>query len=110
MMTYLTFILKCQRPTGLFLNYVDQHQKFTRQNTEVNLEDANGRAIWALGYVYHLLQEENELSFRSNEYIRKAVYAFIPAFRHFNSPRAIGFAIKGLYYFYQKEDDAKARA
>ena len=47
--TYLRFISYCQQPGGEFLNYVDKDNNFTEQNNNVNLDDANGRAIWALG-------------------------------------------------------------
>src|SRR5690606_15521825 len=53
---YLYFILNCQRHDGRFLNYVDGSKRFTKQNDMVNLEDSNGRAIWALG---HLLKIEH---------------------------------------------------
>src|SRR5690606_6388037 len=59
--TYVNFILNCQRDNGLFLNYVNKDKKFTKQNDEVNLEDANGRAIWALGYAYYHLEESIDL-------------------------------------------------
>ena len=48
---YLSFIKHCQLPTGGFLNYVDKDNHFTNQNKMENLDDANGRAIWALGYL-----------------------------------------------------------
>ncbi|MBP9481286.1 MAG: glycosyltransferase, partial [Parabacteroides sp.] len=51
---YLSFINICQQSNGNFLNYVDQDHNFTNQNKEVNLEDSNGRALWALGYVVSL--------------------------------------------------------
>jgi hypothetical protein len=49
--TYLDFIAYCQQPNGSFLNYVDEHKNFTIQNDETNLDDSNGRTIWALGVV-----------------------------------------------------------
>ena len=51
---YLSFIKHCQQPDGDFLNYVDKDNKFTGQNKTVNLDDANGRAVWALGYLISL--------------------------------------------------------
>lgn len=48
---YLHFIHFCQQENGSFLNYIDEQKQFTSQNRSVNLEDANGRAIWALGYI-----------------------------------------------------------
>jgi len=52
---YLKFIKHCQQPSGDFLNYIDQDNHFTNQNDDVNLDDSNGRAIWALGYVISLI-------------------------------------------------------
>ena len=52
---YLTFIKRCQQPSGEFLNYMDENLEFTAQNCISNLDDANGRAIWALGYVITLI-------------------------------------------------------
>ena len=49
---YLNFIKYCQQPDGAFLNYVDKDEQFTIQNRKANLQDASGRAIWALGYLY----------------------------------------------------------
>ena len=48
---YLSFIRLCQQPAGDFLNYVDKDNRFTDQNKTTNLDDSNGRAIWALGYL-----------------------------------------------------------
>ena len=58
---YLSFIKLCLQPGGDFLNYVDKDNKFTDQNKTANLDDANGRAVWALGYLISakgLLPEE----------------------------------------------------
>jgi hypothetical protein len=45
---YYQFIHFCQQRRHI-LNYVNE-QKITDQNSE-NLEDSNGRAIWALGFM-----------------------------------------------------------
>src|SRR5690606_26400049 len=47
---YFNFIVRCFRHDGTFLNCVDKECRFTDENTLINLEDARGRAIWALGY------------------------------------------------------------
>lgn len=96
--TYLSFVINCQRYDGTFMNYVDQHKTFTPQNNLVNLDDSNGRALWALGEViyrkheipskYHYLIENTEDCFND----------FLPNVLSVNSPRAISFLIKGLYY------------
>src|SRR5690606_38335635 len=49
--TYLDFIGFCQQDDGTFLNYVNYRRIFTQENQDCNLEDSNGRAIWALGYM-----------------------------------------------------------
>jgi hypothetical protein len=51
---YFDFVRRCMQPDGTFLNYVDVDGDFTDQNHRENLEDSNGRAIWALGYVISL--------------------------------------------------------
>ncbi|HUH26621.1 glycosyltransferase [Gelidibacter sp.] len=93
---YLSFILNCQRHDGRFYNYVDENSTFTKQNDQVNLEDSNGRAIWALG---HLLEIENLVP-ANYAYLfhraRECFEEFIPNAIHYTSPRAIAFIIKGI--------------
>lgn len=94
--TYLNFILMCQQEDGSFLNYVDKEVYFCEKNKYENLEDSNGRAIWALG---ELIAHKHILS---TNCIMKAELAMIKALENIpkmNSPRALAFAIKGLYYF-----------
>jgi len=105
--TYINFILKCQRDDCMFLNYVDKNKKFTEQNSEVNLEDSNGRAIWALGNAYHSLEEGIDIDTTLFQNIKWSVNHFCSQMNHFNSPRALAFAIKGLYFFNLKENDNK---
>ena len=93
---YLRFIKYCQQPGGDFLNYVDKELKFTDQNKEVNLDDSNGRAVWALGYLISL---KGQLP---AEIISEACIIFDKSMPHIstmNSTRAMAFAIKGLYYY-----------
>tara|TARA_B100001063_G_scaffold234373_1_gene251689 strand:- start:5046 stop:7370 length:2325 start_codon:yes stop_codon:yes gene_type:complete len=97
---YMDFIVFCQQDDGLFYNYVDYEEQFTNQNTEVNLEDSNGRAIWALGYV--LSNTEN----LPKSLVAKADNCFKNVIHNaadFKSPRAIGFILKGLYYYQENE-------
>jgi glycosyltransferase involved in cell wall biosynthesis len=97
---YLRFITQCQQPDGSFLNYVDENLNFTHQNSEVNLDDANGRAIWALGYVRSLIDLLPwEILAEAETTLEKAILRF----ENVHSPRAIAFSIKGLYYFLQTE-------
>ena len=95
---YLTFIKFCQQPTGNFLNYVDRDRNFTDQNDEVNLDDSNGRAVWALGYLVSLKD------ILPKAIISDAIPIFekaVAAMESMISPRAMAFAIKGIFYFHK---------
>jgi len=93
---YLAFIKLCLQPDGRFLNYVDIEDKFTDQNKSVNLDDSNGRALWALGY---LISEKRflpaKITSEAIEIFRKA----IPDAEIIHSTRAMAFAIKGFYFY-----------
>lgn len=94
--TYLDFIKYCQQPEGHFLNYVDSEQRFTSQNEDTNLADANGRALWALGYLI------SKRALLPAELVSTAEGIFQRALPHIemiHSSRAMAFVIKGLYYF-----------
>ncbi len=93
--TYLKFIKYCFQDEGDFLNYVDKNGMFTTQNDE-NLEDSNGRAIWALGYLISL---EDYLP---TDIIEDAIELMEQAMlniKKMHSTRAMAFVIKGLYYY-----------
>ena len=95
---YLDFIRFCQQPKGNFLNYVDKEKEFTSQNNDVNLDDSNGRAIWALGY---LVSQKSKLP---KEMLLEAESTLQRSLKRMNivkSTRAMAFAIKGIFY-YQK--------
>lgn len=92
---YLSFIKRCLQPAGNFLNYVDKNHKFTDQNNIVNLDDANGRAVWALGYVVSL---EGQLPDKSITEAKTILEKSLARIGRMNSSRAMAFAIKGLYY------------
>lgn len=102
---YLNFVLKCQGNNGLFLNYLDIELKFTEQNYEVNLEDSNGRAIWALGNAYSVLKHSNKKHKELSKKIQNALKLFKPNFDKFSSPRAISFVIKGLCIYSKTSND-----
>lgn len=99
---YLDFIIFCQQEDGTFMNYVDHDGTYFDKNKDENLEDSNGRAIWALGEFssyaslfshYHISRAEN------------ALQKGLPKISGFASPRAIAFSIKGLYYYNIKNND-----
>jgi glycosyltransferase involved in cell wall biosynthesis len=95
---YLSFIERCQKPSGNFINYVDQHNReHLEQNAAVNLEDANARAIWALGTV---LSNASILPESLSEKASKCLLHSLKWLENLQSPRAIGFATKGLYLYH----------
>jgi len=93
---YLNFIKFCLQPAGEFLNYVDKDKQFTSQNQSVNLDDSNGRAVWALGYLISLT------GLLPPDIVSDACSIIVKSLLRFEavySTRAMAFAIKGLYYY-----------
>ncbi len=105
---YLSFMEGMQRDDGWFDNYKNYEQQITGQNVEVNLDDANGRALWSLGY---LISNEElmppSLVFRAQKCWNKA----LKRIDNIKSPRALAYAIKGLYHYHlvHKEEKIKKR-
>ncbi len=97
--TYLAFIKSCQQDSGRMLNYVDKMHNFTDQNKDVNLDDSNGRAVWALGYLISMTETIPFNIILDAESVLKKLLANIS---DIFSTRAMAFAIKGLC-FYKKE-------
>ncbi|MCK9404688.1 MAG: glycosyltransferase [Chitinophagaceae bacterium] len=94
---YLSFIKLCLQPAGDFLNYVDKDNKFTDQNKVANLDDANGRAVWALGYLVSLTGLlPGEIISEAETIIEKSLLRIGTVY----STRAMAFVIKGLYYYH----------
>jgi uncharacterized protein YyaL (SSP411 family) len=94
---YLSFISHCLQPAGDFLNYVDKNGSFTSQNKTTNLDDANGRAVWALGYLTSLSGLlPKEIISEAQTILEKALLRIGAV----HSTRAMAFAIKGLYYYH----------
>ncbi len=102
--TYLNFIQYCQQENGTFLNYLDENGKYHIKNDYVNLEDANGRTIWGLGY---LLSQEEVLPIYLTTKAEAVFNNAISALDRLRSPRALAFAIKGLYYYNSVVKDPK---
>ncbi|MDO8928815.1 MAG: glycosyltransferase, partial [Bacteroidota bacterium] len=93
---YHRFIKYCQQPDGNFLNYVNKDLHFTGQNEDVNLDDSNGRAIWALGYLTSLTGLlPPKLISDAGSMIEKSM----PHIRTVSSTRSMAFAVKGLYHY-----------
>lgn len=95
---YFNFIKHCLQPEGYFLNYAKEQGIFTEQNNSTNLADANGRAIWALGYLIsmnHLLPKESRsMGIDAASTMQSALLNI----NKIHSTRAMAFVIKGLYY------------
>ncbi len=92
---YLSFIKRCQQPAGNFLNYIGKDNNFTAENEKANLDDANGRAVWALGFTVSLADIlPRELILKADSILEKSLHP-LPGV---TSTRAMAFAIKGLYY------------
>jgi len=104
--TYLDFIEFCQQRDGSFLNYVDEKHLFTSQNYETNLEDSNGRTIWALGY---LIAQKGDLPEELIIQSTRIMDWAIPNFHNISSPRSMAFLIKGLHYRNGKENSIELR-
>jgi glycosyltransferase involved in cell wall biosynthesis len=103
---YLNFMDHCLQPDGAFLNYADVDEAFTKQNGEVNLDDANGRAIWALGY---LVSQRNILP---ADLVQQAEAMLLKTFAHLekmHSTRAMAFAIKGLYLYLRETPSIRGK-
>ncbi|MES2805666.1 MAG: glycosyltransferase [Bacteroidota bacterium] len=104
--TYLNFIEGIQQNNGWFDNYKDFDHQLTKQNKEVNLEDANGRALWSLGTV---ISHRDTLPLGM---ICQAVKCWDKAIKRIDdikSPRAIAYALKGLYLYHSiyKDEEIK---
>ena len=94
--TYLSYIIFCQQSNGSFLNYVDKDGDFLESNNLENLEDANGRAIWALGeFISFSDFIPYDLIEKAEETLKKSLLYSMSL----TSPRAMSFAIKGLYFY-----------
>jgi uncharacterized protein YyaL (SSP411 family) len=98
---YLGFIGHCQQPAGNFVNYISKYNTFSRQNTTDNLDDANGRAVWALGYLISLQGLlPPEILKQAEAILNKS----LPYIGRMHSTRAMAFTVKGLYYSYSTKN------
>ncbi len=92
---YLDFINYCQRADGSFINYVEYDGSINVRNNTENLDDANGRAIWSLGYFLSKNIFKRKLAKKAKQCMQNALNNV----EYINSPRAMAFIIKGLYYY-----------
>jgi glycosyltransferase involved in cell wall biosynthesis len=99
---YLNFIIFCQQEDGSFMNYVDHDGTYFDKNRDENLEDSNGRAIWALG---EFCSYDCLFSYNNLRLAEMALEKALPTIPNLTSPRAMAFAIKGLYHYNIKSND-----
>lgn len=98
---YFNFIKFCQGSDGRFQNYVDKDMNFTAQNDQVNLDDSNGRAIWALGTMISLSGLlPSPLILEAEDVFKKSLQTI----GEVHSSRAMAFAIKGIYFHGHQTD------
>jgi glycosyltransferase involved in cell wall biosynthesis len=89
--TYIKFIKFVRQEDGSFSNIVSD-KKIKGKSFE---EDAQGRAIWALGYV-------SAQDFLPKDIKKEAYKLFqlsVPLLNKIKAPRAIAFTIMGLYFY-----------
>ncbi len=94
---YFEFIQFCMQSNGYSLNYVNSRCHFTEQNNESNLDDANGRVIWALGYLVSIGK------ILPNKLVTDAKLILDHALlnsANIQSTRALAFILKGLYHYH----------
>ena len=102
--TFLNFIAFCQQENGSFLNYVDKQKRFTSQNEETNLQDSNGRTIWALGL---LISHKSILPTAIINHACDLFSTVLEKFHQVHSTRAMAFALKGLYYYNKGKENTE---
>ncbi len=90
--TYLDYIDYVKSEDGKLYNFVNQSRVVDKNRWS---EDAHGRALWALGYLYSL--QEVPQDFR--EKAEKIFLETFPATSIITSPRAIAYTITGLYHY-----------
>ncbi len=101
---YFNFILFCYQKEGYFMNYVSIEREFSPENHTSNLEDSNGRAIWALGYLCSMSSKLPASFQNMSGEACELVENSMERLEKMHSPRAMAFAIKGLYFMNMNND------
>ena len=90
---YLNFLRFVQRPDGTFANYVNGDRELApEQNARENLDDANGRALYALAVTAAAPHLPRPLRERG----RRMYDQGLAVIKEFTSPRAKAYVIKSL--------------
>jgi glycosyltransferase involved in cell wall biosynthesis len=100
---YLSFLLNAfNGETGRFRDFMTYARQWTE---EVGSEDAHGRALWGLGKAVCFLENPGQLAMCTMLFMQA-----LKAIEHFNSPRAIAFALMGIHaYLYEFSGDSEVR-
>lgn len=101
MRIYLNFIRFTQRADGTFANIVTKGRK--RDTTRD--EDVQGRAIWALAFAANSPAVPEEIRRASEKMFNKS----LGVASRLGSPRAIAFAMTGLFHLQKNRKDAAIR-
>ncbi len=91
---YLNFIKFVQRPSGHAVNTVSTR----RERGNDKDEDALGRAVWALGYVAAAESLPHDIVTQAEHLLSAA----LKPLSRIVSPRAIAFAMTGLYHYLKR--------
>jgi hypothetical protein len=94
---YLSFLVYAQLPDGHFHNMMSYARQFL---DERGSEDTLGRALWGLGIAVAYAPSEG-MRAPARDAFERALNAV-----DLTHPRAIAYAISGLYYFLQRYDGA----
>lgn len=97
---YLKFLAFVQQDNGVFENYVTAERINSNiQNEHENLEDANGRALYALAITATSASLPKDIRDKARQMYEKS----IGNEKNFTSPRAIASCIKSLAIFLHEE-------
>ena len=100
---YLSFLLYAFNvEKGRFRNFMTYARQWTE---EEGSEDAHGRALWGLGKAVAFLDHPGQMAMSTTLFSQA-----IKAVEHFNSPRAIAFALVGIHaYLHKFSGDSEVR-
>lgn len=104
---YLRFLARCQQEDGTFVNYISIDGSVLEKNIDTNLEDSNGRAVWALGRVLSISEWLPEPLVKKAENLLEFA---LPMLYTMESPRAIAFSMKGLHFYASRYQSTPSNA
>ncbi|MBS3168718.1 glycosyltransferase [Candidatus Woesearchaeota archaeon] len=93
--TYLDYIKYVQKENGKLYNYVYEDKNVNYENWS---EDAHGRALWSLGFLFKSKSIPRDLKKEAGDILIKS----IKVIEKMKSPRAVAFSILGLTLYYNE--------